>query len=78
MLTENTFFDSVHGYHRMGNTEITLNYIFCKQRRKSFIQSAKTRPDVNCASDDKLLPAKSQFNLKLKKRKNITLRKKKI
>lgn len=76
MLTENSSILYM-GPTEWANTEITLNYTFCKQRWKSFIQSAKTRPDMNCASDDKLLPAKLQFNLKLKKEK-ISHHKKKI
>ena len=40
-------------------------YILCSQRWKSSIQSAKTRPGADCASDHKLPTAK--FRLKLKK-----------
>ena len=40
-------------------------YILCSQRRRSSIQSAKTRPGADCGSDHKLLTAK--FRLKLKK-----------
>ena len=39
--------------------------IFCNQRRRSSIQSAKTRPGTDCGSDHELLIAK--FRLKLKK-----------
>ena len=42
-----------------------IDYIFCSQRWRSFIQSAKTRPGANCGSDHELLIAK--FKLKLKK-----------
>ena len=46
----------------MVNTEIKL--ILCSQRRRSSIQSAKTRPGADCGSDHELLIAK--FRLKLK------------
>ena len=38
--------------------------IFCNQRRRSSIQSAKTRPEANCGSDHELLIAKFRFKLK--------------
>ena len=41
------------------------DYILCSQRWRSSIQSAKTRPGVDCDSDHELLIAK--FRLKLKK-----------
>ena len=41
------------------------DYIFCSQRWRSSIQSAKTRPAADCGSDHELLIAK--FRLKLKK-----------
>ena len=41
------------------------NYIVCSRRWRSSIQSAKTRPWVDCGSDHELLIAK--FRLKLKK-----------
>ena len=41
------------------------DHIPCSRRWRSSIQSAKTRPGVDCGSDDKLLIAK--FRLKLKK-----------
>ena len=41
------------------------DYILCSQRRRSSIQSAKTRPGAVCGSDHELLIAK--FRLKLKK-----------
>ena len=41
------------------------DYILCSKRWRSSIQSAKTRPGVDCGSDDELLIAK--FRLKLKK-----------
>ena len=48
----------------MVNTEM-IDYIFCSQRWRSSIESAKTRPGADCASDHELLIAK--FRLKLKK-----------
>ena len=42
-----------------------IDYILCRQRWRSFIQSAKTRPGADCGSDHKLLIAK--FRLQLKK-----------
>ena len=48
----------------MANTEIRL-IIFCSQRWRSSIQSAKTRPEADCGSNYELLIAK--FRLKLKK-----------
>ena len=47
-----------------------INYIFCSQRWRSSIQSAKTRPGADCGSDHELLIAK--FILKLKKVGKIT------
>ena len=48
----------------MVNTEIKL-IIFCSQRWRSSIQSAKTRPGADCGSNHDLLIAR--FRLKLKK-----------
>ena len=42
-----------------------IDYIICSQRRKSSIQSAKTRPGADYGSDHEFLIAK--FKLKLKK-----------
>ena len=42
-----------------------IDYILCSQRRRSSVQSAKTRPGADCGSDHELLIAK--FRLKLKK-----------
>ena len=36
---------------------------FAGQRWRSFIQSAKTRPEANCSSDHQLLIAKFRFKL---------------
>ncbi|XP_005894367.1 PREDICTED: craniofacial development protein 2-like isoform X1 [Bison bison bison] len=41
-----------------------IDYIICRQRWRSSVQSAKTRPGADCGSDHKLLIAK--FRLKLK------------
>ena len=48
----------------MVNTEIRL-IIFCSQRWRSSIQSAKRRPGADCGSDHELLIAK--FRLESKK-----------
>ena len=42
-----------------------IDYILCSQRWRSSIQSTKTRPGADCASDHELLITK--FRLKLKK-----------
>ena len=42
-----------------------MDYILCRQRWRSYIQSAKTRPGADCGSDHELLIAK--FRLKLKR-----------
>ena len=47
-----------------GQYETQVDYIFCSQRWKSCIQSAKTRLGAYCGSDHELLTAK--FRLKLK------------
>ena len=41
------------------------DYVLCRQRWRSSIQSAKTRPGADCGSDHELLISK--FRLKLKK-----------
>ena len=48
-----------------GQHQNQTDYILCSQRWRSSIQSAKTRPGVDCGSDHELLIAK--FRLKLKK-----------
>ena len=48
-----------------GQHRYQIDYIFCSQRWRSSIQSAKTRPGADCGSDHELLIAK--FRLKLKK-----------
>ena len=47
-----------------------IDYILCRQRWKSSIQSAKTRPGADCGSEHELLIAK--FRLKLKKEGKTT------
>ena len=47
-----------------------IDYIFCSQRWRSSIQSAKTRPGADCGSDHEFLIAK--FRLKLKKVEKTT------
>ena len=47
-----------------------IDYILCRQRWRSSIQSGKTSPVVDCGSDNELLIAK--FRLKLKNVGNIT------
>ena len=54
----------MHGHHQMVHWN-QVNYILCSQRWRSSIQSAKTRPGVDCGSDNELLITK--FRLKLKK-----------
>ena len=49
----------------MVNTEIRLIIFFVAKDGRSSIQSAKTRPGMDCGSDHELLIAK--FRLKLKK-----------
>ena len=51
---------SPDGQHQNQN-----DYILCRQRWRSSIQSTKTRPGADCGSDHELLNAK--FRLKLKK-----------
>ena len=47
-----------------------IDYILCCQRRRSSIESVKTRPRADCVSDHELLIAK--FRLKLKKMEKTT------
>ena len=47
-----------------GQHQNQIDYILCSQRRRSSIQSSKTRPGADCGSDHELLIAK--FGLKLK------------
>ena len=48
-----------------GQHQNQIDYILCSQRRRSSIQSVKTRRRFDCGSDHELLIAK--FRLKLKK-----------
>ena len=48
-----------------GQYQNQIDYILCRRRWRSSIQSAKTRPGADCGSDHELLIAK--FRLKLKK-----------
>ena len=48
-----------------GQHQNQIDYIFCSQRWRSYIQSAKTRPGAESCSDHELRIAK--FRLKLKK-----------
>ena len=57
--------DFTSGHHPDGIYENKIDYILCSQRWRSFIQSAKTRPGADYASDHELLIDK--FRLKLKK-----------
>ena len=41
-----------------------IDFILCSQRRRSSIQSAKTRPGADCGSDHELLIAKLRLKLK--------------
>ena len=41
-----------------------IDYIPCSQRRRSSIQSAKTRPGADCGSEHKLLIVKLRLKLK--------------
>ena len=53
-----------------GQQRNLTDYILCRQRWRSSIQSAKTRPGADCGSDHELLIAK--FRLKLKKVEKTT------
>ena len=54
-----------------GQHQNQIDYILCSQRRRSSIQSTKTRPGADCGSDHEHLIAK--FRLKLKKVQKITI-----
>ena len=53
-----------------GQHQNQTDYIVCRQRWRSSIQSAKTRPGADCGSDHEFLIAK--FRLKLKKIRKTT------
>ena len=69
MVTSNTL---VQQYQRRlytwtspeGQYQNQIDYVLCNQRRRSFIQSAKTRPGADCDLDHELLIAKFKFKLK--------------
>ena len=48
-----------------GQHQNQIDYFLCRERQRSSIQSAKTRPGTDCGSDHELLIVK--FRLKLKK-----------
>ena len=47
-----------------------IDYILCRQRSRSAIQSAKARPGAECGSDHELIIAK--FNLELNEVRKTT------
>ena len=47
-----------------GQYQNQIDYIFCSQRWRSSIQSAKTRLGADCGSDHELIIAKCRFTLK--------------
>ena len=47
-----------------GQPQNQIDYILCSQRRRSSIQSAKTRPGAYCATDHELHIAKFRHKLK--------------
>ena len=59
-----------HGITRWSNQNQT-DYTLCSQRWRSSIQSAKTRPGADCASDHELHIVK--FRLKLKNIEKTTM-----
>ena len=60
----NTKEDSTHGHHPDGQHQNQIDYILCRQKWSSTIQSAESRVGADCSSDYELLIAK--FRLKLK------------
>ena len=58
--------DSTHGRidHPDGQYWNQIDHITCRQRWKSSIQSAKTRPGADCDSDHELLIAKCRLKVK--------------
>ena len=65
LSSNNTRDDSTHGHHRDGQYQNQIDGIICSERRRSTIQSAKTRLRADSGSDHELLIAK--FRPKLKK-----------
>ena len=47
-----------------GQYQNQIDYVLCSQRWRSSIQSEKTRPEADCASDHELLIAKFRHKLK--------------
>ena len=47
-----------------GQYQNQIDYILCRRRWRSYIQSAKTRPGADGGSDHELLTAKLRFKLK--------------
>ena len=47
-----------------GQYENQIDYILCRKRWRSSVQSAKTKPGADCGSDHELLIAKFKFKLK--------------
>ena len=47
-----------------GQHQNQVDYIICRQKWRSSIQSANTRPGADCGSDHELLNAKFRFKLK--------------
>ena len=47
-----------------GQHQNQIDYILCSQRRRSSIQSIKTRPGADCGSDHELLITKLRLKLK--------------
>ena len=47
-----------------GQYQNQTDYILCSKRRRSSIQSAKTKPGADCGSNHELLIAKFRFKLK--------------
>ena len=55
---------TTHGHHQMVKYRNQIDYTLCSQRWRSSIQSAKTRPGADCASDHELFIAKLRLKLK--------------
>ena len=73
-ITNTLFQQHKRGLHTWttpdGQYQNQIDYILCRQRWKSSIQSAKTRLGADCGSDHELLIA--NFRLKLKKVRKTT------
>ena len=53
----------MHGHHQAVHWN-QVDYILCRQRWRSSIQSAKTRPGSDCGSDHEIFIAKFRHKLK--------------